>query len=429
MPFTLTMPKLSPTMNEGTITKWRKNEGEFVSVGETLFEVATDKATVEHTALDEGWLKKILIPEGGEAVVNQAIAVFTESKDESIEGYKPEGVSTEKPVDKEKEKGEEPKAVPQKAVGVGMQTSAFALEPLLEIPSLKPSIDEKGRVKASPLAKKLAKEKKLDLTTVQGSGPKGLVTSKDLGVAQSDTEAVFGSQRQPNIAPGSYEEEALTPVRKVIAERLQQAKTFVPHFYVSLTINAEPLVQLRDQLKEMDLKVTFNDFIVKAVALALRKHPEVNSGFNVANNTLVRFKTIDIAIAVSVDEGLITPIVRYADYKNVGQISKEVKHLADKARNGKLQPHEFKGGSFTISNLGMYGVDTFTAIINPPQAAILAVGGILDRPVIKGSKVVPGKEVNLTISADHRVIDGAAAAAFLKTIEQYLVHPSILLVH
>lgn len=217
------------------------------------------------------------------------------------------------------------------------------------------------------------------------------------------------------------------PMRKVIASRLQESKSFIPHFYVQLTVDVEPLIALREQLKHVQVKVSVNDLLIRAAALALKKHPNINSGFNSVNMTIVRFKTIDISVAVSTGEGLITPIIRHADYKNVGEISVEMKQLVKRAKEGKLDPHEYKGGSFTISNLGMYGVTNFQAIINPPQAAILAVSGILDTPVIKNGQVVPGKIMNLTLSADHRVVDGVAAAEFLNTLKTYVENPAALL--
>lgn len=216
-------------------------------------------------------------------------------------------------------------------------------------------------------------------------------------------------------------------MRKVIGQRLQQSKTFIPHFYVSQDIDAEPMMHVREQLKNMGHKITFNDLIVRAAALALREHPEMNSGFNSANNSLIRFKTIDISIAVSVPAGLITPIVRYADFKNLGQISSEIRLLAQKAKEGKLSREEYSGGSFTISNLGMYGVSSFAGIINPPQAAILSVAGIEDKPVVKAGEVQAGKVMNVTLSADHRVVDGTDGAKFLKALQKYLENPSILL--
>ncbi|HSX03708.1 MAG TPA: pyruvate dehydrogenase complex dihydrolipoamide acetyltransferase [Rhabdochlamydiaceae bacterium] len=433
MPFTLTMPKLSPTMEEGTIVKWRIKENDHVKVGDTLFEVATDKATVEHNALDEGYLRKILVPEGGAAVVNQAVAIFTEKANESIEGYKPEGVEVAAKVEAEPARETEATAPPvreaAKVAGPGMQQPAFVPEPPLtnyEFQGQPSAI--KGFVPASPLARKLAGEKGIDISTVKGSGPRGRVMSRDLDLGQPEAVVTFGRNEIPNLVPGTYTEEALTPIRKVVARRLQESKTFIPHFYVTQEINAEHLVSTREQLKAIGIKVSINDLIVRGVALALRVHPNVNSGFNSVNSTIIRFKTIDISIAVSLDDGLITPIVRHADYKDVGQISVEVRSLAARAREGKLAKEEYTGGSFTISNLGMFGISHFLAVINPPQAAILAVGGIEDRPIVKAGVVVPGKVMTLTLSVDHRVIDGADAAKFIKTVQQYLENSAMLLV-
>jgi pyruvate dehydrogenase E2 component (dihydrolipoamide acetyltransferase) len=231
----------------------------------------------------------------------------------------------------------------------------------------------------------------------------------------------------PEIAPGTFEEEPLTPMRKAIARRLQESKTFIPHFYVSQEVNAEALESCHRQLKNGGLKVSFNDFAIRACALALREHPHVNSGFNSVNSTTIRFKTIDISVAVTLPEGLITPIVRHADYKNLGQISSEVKSLAERARHGKLQREDYVGGSFTVSNLGMFGVTDFSAIINPPQAAILAVSAIEEKAVVRSGMVVPGKTLMITLSCDHRVIDGVDAAKFVKTVQKYLENPSLLL--
>jgi pyruvate dehydrogenase E2 component (dihydrolipoamide acetyltransferase) len=431
MPFTVTMPKLSPTMDEGTIAKWHKKEGDKVNSGELLVEVATDKATVEYNALDEGYLRKILIPNGGHAIVNQPIAIFTEKANESIDGYKPEGDMPKAKVETQNAKVES-QATPtptKAAVTTAMQQPAFAPEPPLEkyefgFPTGTPG----GRTPASPLAKKLAKEKGLDLTTVKGSGPGGRVTSRDLDLAQPDQTVAFGKREMPTEKPGSYEELALTPMRKVIANRLQQAKSFIPHIYVRQEIDADALVHAREQLKNGNVKITFNDFVIRACALALREHPMANSGFDSTNQSIILFKTVDISVAVTVEGGLITPIVRHADFKNLGEISLEVKELATRAKAGKLKPEEYKGGSFTISNMGMFGVSDFAAIINPPQAAILAIGGIEDCACVKNGQVVVGKRMNIVLSADHRVLDGAEAAKFIKTIQKYLENPALLLV-
>lgn len=437
MPFTLTMPKLSPTMEGGTIVKWHKKVGDFVEANDLLLEVATDKATVEYYALDSGWLRKILIGDGKEAIVNQAIAILSEGENENIDSYQPEGIKPAaakpaaiEPSREAKAAGEE---AAEKAPAAAVPTAAIrqpSFTPEAPLPEIVEWRSEEGqsRLKASPLAKKLAKEKGLDLTTVKGSGPGGRIISEDLAKAQPSGLFVFGKKESPKEAPGAFIEEPLTPMRKVISQRLQDAKSYIPHFYVSMKIDAEPLMAAREQLKANGIKVTVNDFIVKASALALRKHPNVNSGFNSATNSIVRFKTIDISVAVSLPAGLITPIVRYADYKNLGEISMEVKELAGRAKEGKLEAHEYKGGSFTISNLGMYGVSEFIAILNPPQAAILAVSGIADVPVVKNGTIVPGHEMTLTLSGDHRVIDGVAGAEFLKTLKQLLESPAVLLI-
>ena len=431
MPFTLTMPKLSPTMEEGTLVKWHVKEGDHVEVGDVLIEVATDKATVEHSALDEGYVRKILISEGSTARVNQPIAIFTESADESIEGYEPEGEAPPPPPVQEEVSVEEvpAAAAPAPATTGAMQQPAFAPPPPLQGYTFEePTKPIHGRIPASPLARKLAQEKGINLATLKGSGPHGRIMSRDLDTGQAAAVVVFGSEARPAVAPGTYEEESLTPMRKIVGQRLQESKTFIPHFYVTQEVNAEPMVILREQLKAGGLKVTFNDLIVRATALTLKQHPEVNSGFNTVNSTLIRYKTIDISIAVSLPEGLITPIVRHADYKNLAEISSEVRSLAKRARDGKLAPEEFQGGSFTISNLGMFGVRDFIAVINPPQAAILAIGGIQDKPVVKDGQVVAGKTMSFTLSADHRVVDGVDSAKFLATFQNLVENPALLVV-
>lgn len=431
MPFTVTMPKLSPTMEGGTIIKWHVKEGDHVEAGALLIEVATDKATVEYSALDEGYVRQILVPEGEDAEINQPIAIFTETADESIEGYQPEGIGA-----KEEEKvevaakGEEEKVVkkgtPQKAT---LSQPSFVPEPPPQQYSFSFGKESKEqRLRSTPLARKIAREQGLDLTTVKGSGPGGRIVAKDVSFAESDAVATFSRSEHPTVPAGSYEEIPLTPMRKTIGERLQASKSFIPHFYVQQEVNGKGLIEAREQLKTFGVKVTFNDFIVRAAALALRDHPHINSGFNSEKNAIIRFKTVDISIAVNLPDGLITPILRHADYLNLGQISSEVKRLAQKAKEGKLQPEEYKGGSFTISNLGMFGINDFQAVINPPQSAILAVGGIIDKPVVEQGVVVPGKVLTLSLASDHRVVDGADAAQFLNTMKKLLENPAILLI-
>ena len=427
----LKMPKLSPTMESGVIVKWNKKEGEQIKAGEILIEVATDKATVEHEALDDGWLRRILVKEGDEAQVNQPIAIVTTEQNESIEGVQiaaPVQPAAEKPEESQGTPPEEQNTAAPKAA-LGMVQPSFAPEPpLTDYTFALPREGACGRVMASPLARKLAEERKLDLTSVQGTGPGGRIMSQDLDKAQQSAGASFASGRAPQIVPGTYEDEKLSPMRKAIAQRLQAAKTFIPHYYVRRSIHVDALVATREQLEVAGIKVSLNDFIIRACALALRKHPKINSGYNSVNQTITRYKTIDICVAVSVEDGLITPVIWHADHKNLGEISSEVRHLAKKAREGKLQPQDYRGGSFTLSNLGMYGVDEFTAVINPPQAAILAVGAVMDQAIIKNGKPAAGKILNLVLSSDHRVIDGAIAAQFLQTVKLYLENPAVLIV-
>lgn len=419
-------------MSEGTITKWHKRDGDYVKSGDVLLEIATDKATVEHSALDEGYLRARLVEEGKEANVGDPIAILSASKDEEIQSMmaslkskaasKPAAEQAEQKTPLEEEK-EGTQAVPRARVAA----PKFVPEsPLSEWEP--PRKRERERLFASPLARRLAKERGLDLTTVRGTGPRGRVVARDLNQAQPSGIVAFNREEMPRIAPGSYEEIPLSPMRKVIAQRLQESKSFIPHFYTEQEIRAESLNSLREQLKGAGMKITVNDFILRAVALSLRSHPIVNSGFNSETQARIAFKTIDIAVAVSVEGGLITPIVRHADYKNLGTLSTEVRELAKRAQEGKLEAHEYKGGSFTVSNLGMYGIPNFTAILNPPQGAILAVGAIQDQPVVEEGKVVPGKILRCTLSADHRIIDGASAAEFLRTLKKLLESPALLLV-
>lgn len=425
MPFTLTMPKLSPTMTEGTIAKWHKKVGDAIAAGDLLLEISTDKATVEHTALDDGYLRLILAKEGAEVAVNQPIAVMTAELAEDISSYKAEAVSEEKS-SVAKAAPKSPKAPNPPSASSAPQASFVAVTPSIPATASSPSV----RVAASPLARKLAQEKGIDLSHVVGTGPGHRIMSRDLEKAQPTAASMTFGRRESDVplAPiGSFEELPLTPMRKVIGRRLQESKSTIPHFYVRRTVDAQPLVALRDQLESAGIKITFNDCIIRACALTLREFPDVNSGFNPTNNSLIRFQTIDICVAVSIPDGLITPIVRHADYKNLGDISTEVKALAKRAKDSQLKPEEFQGGSFTISNLGMYGIDDFVAVINPPQAAILAVGGIQDVPVVKGGLVIPGKQLSLILSADHRVVDGTLAARFISKVCHYLENPALLL--
>lgn len=434
MPFTVTMPKLSPTMEEGTIAKWRISEGSFVKAGDVLIEVATDKATVEYAAVDKGYLRKILVSQGDSAIVNQPIAIFTVEAAESIEGYKPEGIMPEAapaqiPPSSQETAVNQPQATQASSKStIGMAMPAFIPEPELSGYDFS-QVSESDKIVASPYARKLAKEKNLDLGSVKGSGPYGRIVSEDLKSAQP--KGIVSLQKEAidtAIMPGSYIEEKLTPMRKVIGQRLQESKTFIPHFYVTYEIDMMPLNELRKQLASSSIKLSVNDFVVKASSLALSKHPVINSGFNSVTQSIIRFQTVDISIAVSIDNGLITPIVRLADHKSISQISREIKDLASRAKASKLERHEYVGGSFTISNLGMFGALDFKGVINPPQAAILCVSGAFERPVCKDGKIVAGMTMNVTLCSDHRVIDGADAAKFLQTFKQLMENPALLLI-
>jgi pyruvate dehydrogenase E2 component (dihydrolipoamide acetyltransferase) len=416
-------------MEEGSV-KWCKKVGDLVEKGDLLMEVQTDKASVEFQAIKSGQLRKLLVQDGEVIKVNAPIAIFTKDKDEIIDGYEAELIVSNEPGQKSTKVVD---ITPKNEVKVIVSASGAMQQPTFvpEAPAMEVGFDfPTGEVKlrASPLAKKLAKERGLDLSSVKGSGPLGRITSNDLAKAQAVGVVSFGRHEAPTIPAGTFEEVPLSPMRKIIGTRLQQSKTFIPHFYIRQEIDAEPMFAAREQLKNGGLKITFNDFIIRAVALGLKEHPQVNSGFNSVSQSIVLFKTIDIAVAVTIEAGLITPIVRYADYKNLGEISVEMKELALRAKEGKLKLEEYKGGSFTISNLGMFGVSDFVAVINPPQSAILAVAGIEECVRIKNGIAVAGKKLNLTLSIDHRVVDGSAAAKFIKTIQKYLENPAVLLV-
>lgn len=431
MPTPIYMPGLSPTMEEGKIAEWLIKEGETVKKGDVIATIETDKSTVDYESPANGVVHKIHVAAKKTVKVNEPIAVFKADKEVVPADYEPPSIHTsepEKQVAKEVVSDAEQKTAEKKPAAVGggsMSSPAFVPEMPFE---LEFPFTSGSSSKASPLAKKLAKEKGLDLSSVKGTGPNGRISSRDLGSAVPSGTVSFARRAEPNEKAGDYEEIELTSMRKSIGTRLQQSKTFIPHFYVRQEIDADALFAAREQLKNVGQKITYNDFIVRACALALKEHPIVNSGFNSVNQTIIQFKTVDISIAVTIDGGLITPIIRFANYLNLGEISAQVKDLAAKAKAGTLKPHEYKGGSFTISNLGMFGISDFVAVINPPQAAILAVAGIEECVRLKNGLAVAGKKMNLTLSADHRVVDGAEGAKFMKTVQKYLENPAVLLV-
>lgn len=416
----IAMPKLSPTMTEGKIVLWHKNEGDLLNEEEVICEIATDKSTMEFTAVDKGYLRKIFYVEGDVVPVGEPIAILTETKTEDISGYK----RKQPEVKEEIKKKEETKAETPKGGSISLPT--FAPSP----PRTNYEFDTTNpmdKIAASPLAKKIAKEKGLDLSSVKGSGPNGRIIAKDLEFAQAAGPLALSGDG-PTLPPGTYEEIALTPIRKVIGERLQASKMTIPHYYITDEVRADKMIDFREQLKEAGLKVTYNDFILRACALALRKHPEINTGFNSQNQTIIRFKTVDISLAVSIPDGLITPIIVHADYKDLFTLSEEAKRLAKRAKENDLKPEEYQGGSFTLSNLGMFGIQSFDAVLNPPQAAILAVGGLVEKLFFENGSVIQGHVMYLTLSLDHRVIDGADGAKFLHSLKLFLTNPAMLLV-
>lgn len=412
MPIDILMPQLSPTMTEGRLAKWTVAEGAKIRAGQVIAEVETDKATMEVEASDDGILHSIIGKTGEDLQVGTPIAILRGEKETVATDYKPTSkVSGER---------SQESAVPA-ATAPAPQTVAIP-QPVV-MPTLKPEIlkPETSRVAASPLARRLAKQQGISLTNVAGSGPRGRITAKDLANASSGTRQIV---RRGDTA------EKLTPMRKAIAARLTASKQTVPHFYLNASVRMDALLDIRTQLnahfESQKIKLSVNDFILKACALALRDYPAANSAWN--TDSVVQFGNVDISVAVSIEGGLITPIVTNADQKSLQQISREVKDLAASARAGTLKPEQFQGGSFSLSNLGMYGVESFSAIINPPQAAILAVGTTTQTVIVENGDLVPAQVMTITLSVDHRVIDGALGAELLAAIKSYLENPAVMLV-
>ncbi len=417
-------------MTEGTIVSWRIKPGDVVKSGQVMAEIQTDKAVGEWECLDGGTVAAILIPAGTATKVNAVAAVFT---------TKP---------------GEDAKAAIEKATkanealvngAAAAPTAAPAAQPAKptaapSTPTPAASAPASGLAKGarvSPVASRMAASSALDLSRIRGTGPDGRIIKRDIEKALADGSAKIGSggsakDAKPKLNPfradgAAVVEVPLTTMRAAIGRRLLEAKTQIPHFYVTERINCANLVALRDQLAGIEgVKVTYNDLVVRASALALRMHPKVNATWH--GNLIRQHDSADISIAVAIPDGLITPILFKAHALNVRQISEAVRELAKKAQAGKLKPAEFEGGTFTISNLGMFGIEEFSAIINSPQTAILAVGGIKDEAIVRDGAVVPGKTMRLTLSADHRAVDGALGAAFMKTLRELLEAPAALLI-
>ncbi|HXT10853.1 MAG TPA: dihydrolipoamide acetyltransferase family protein [Candidatus Angelobacter sp.] len=400
------MPKLSDTMTEGTVVKWRKNVGDKVAVGEVIAEIETDKAVMELEAFDDGVLGQIYISEGGKAKIGEKLAVLL-GKGESVP---PKNSQTNAP---EKPRAAVPKDTSQK-------------------PALEMAPTGAGRVKASPLAKRIAVAKGLSLANLKGTGPGGRIIARDVesAVAPSAAPAPQTPMASPT-AEGSRRI-PLSGMRKVIADRLLASKTQIPHFYLNIEVDAGELLRLRAQINEHlekagRGKLTINDFILKAAVDAAVKVPRVNASF--AGDAVVEYADVHLSVAVALDEGLVTPVIRQAQKKSLREISDAVKDLATRARTKKLKPEEYQGGTITVSNLGSYGIESFSAIINPPQAAILAVGAIVKKPVVNArDEIIPAHRLAIGLSADHRLVDGAIGAQYLAELRRLIENPVLMLI-
>lgn len=437
MPTTILMPSLSPTMEEGVVAKWLVKEGDLIKQGTMLCSVETDKTTVDYESLDEGFMRKILLPAGSGAKVNQLIAILADTKDEDIADF------TAKAIEKNQKqmaaKGGAPAAASTPAASPAPAAVAAPAAPVqvaVAAPvSASTASQNGGRVFASPLARKIAGERGIPLDALEGSGPSGRVIRRDVEgyVAPKAAPAASASGKEKDATVQRPLFGSLAPVtptvdlplnmmRKTIGKRLLESTQGTPVFYVTMKIEVDALNQLRNQLnRAQGYKISVNDIVTKAVGFALRQFPVVNSSYH--GDFIRQNANIDVCVAVSIEGGLITPIVRNVDQKGLGQISQEIKALVGKAKAGKLAPEEYQGGTFTISNMGMYGVDEFTSIINPPQSAILAVAGIQDELYKDGEAIKSRQVMKVTLSADHRVIDGAMAAHFVSGLKSLLENP------
>lgn len=425
------MPKMSDTMTEGVIASWLKKVGDQVSSGDILAEVETDKATMELESYEDGTLLYIG-PKAGESIAVEGVIAIIGEKGADYETLLKAEQS--KPVASASASEPAPVKEPEvkKALAVESVAQATVAAPVVS------TSESNGRVKASPLAKKLARDLGYDIAQIKGSGDHGRIVKRDVEAFQPSAQpqmepaAEKGKPASPVALPAvvgeeSYEEVPVSQMRKTIAKRLSESKFTSPHFYVTMEINMDKAIEARKSINEVSpVKVSFNDLVVKATAAALRQHPKVNSSW--LGDKIRYNKHIHIGVAVAVDEGLLVPVVRFADNKSLSHISAEIKDLAGKAANKQLQPQDWEGNTFTISNLGMFGVEEFTAIINPPDACILAVGGIKETAVVKNGQLVPGNVMKVTLSSDHRVVDGALGAAFLKTLKGLLEDPVRILV-
>ncbi len=396
------MPKLSDTMEEGIILKWRKKEGESIKSGDILADIQSDKADMEQEAYDSGVILKLFAKEGEGVKVGAPLAIIGKAG-EDIAALMADTT---------------PVAAPKQESAPDVTAPAVAP---VYVPPSAPVVVNEGRVKASPLAKKIAQEKNIDLRTVTGSGPMGRIV-------KADVEGKSGSSMSRKMLPPMQTKEIpLSMMRKTIAKRLLESKNTIPHFYLTIEMNMKRAMDFRASFNDATgTKISYNDIVMKAVALALRENPKANSSFY--PDKIVQHGRVEVSVAVAVDEGLITPVIRNTDQKTLIEISSETKELAKRAREGKLKPEEFTNGTFTVSNLGMYDIENFAAIINPPEGAILAVGSIVEKPVVENGQVVAGHTMKVTLSCDHRVVDGAVGAQLLQSFKKIMENPLLLVI-
>jgi pyruvate dehydrogenase E2 component (dihydrolipoamide acetyltransferase) len=438
------MPKLSDTMTEGTLIAWKKKKGDQVSAGEVLAEIETDKATMEWESPEDGTLTEIYVQEGGKVNVGDKIAFVLgqgeeapaqKKKSEVAEEKKPQA-DTEKPAPAE---AAEKETAPPQQQGVGAAVSAARTETTQQKPQAREQKPEEPRVKASPVARRIAAELGVDLSTVKGTGPDGRIAETDVrAAAKTVTAGASGGATKPQaqapiaVKPGESARIQLSGMRKIIAQRLVESLGPVPHFYLTIDINSRPLMEAREELKSAGegadaAKITVNDFVLKAAVMAAGKVPRVNASFD--NDAIVQYADVDLGVAVAIEDGLLTPVIRAAQDKSLREISALAKDLAHRARNKRMKPEEFQGGTFTVSNLGGMGIDSFSAVINPPQGFILAVGKVTKSPVVDDcDQITVGHRMSITMSCDHRVIDGALGAEYLKELRHLLENPALLMV-
>jgi pyruvate dehydrogenase E2 component (dihydrolipoamide acetyltransferase) len=441
------MPKLSDTMTEGTLVAWKKKKGEQVSAGEVLAEIETDKATMEWESPEDGTLTEIYVPEGGKVNVGDKIGFIRGEGDAAPKSEEPTQKKKTEAVSEKKPQAETEKPAPAEAADketappqekdVGASVPAARAETTQQKPQATEQKVEEARVKASPVARRVAGELGVDLSIVKGTGPNGRVTETDVRAAAKiktpePARPRAGRDRDEGVPGPTSARIQLSGMRKVIAQRLVESLGPVPHFYLTIDINAGPLMEARGELKSAGedadaAKITVNDFVLKAAVMAAVKVPRVNASFD--NDAIVQYADVDLGVAVAIDDGLLTPVIRAAQDKSLREISAFARDLAHRARNKRMKPEEFQGGTFTVSNLGGMGIDSFSAVINPPQGFILAIGKITKAPVIDGcDQIVVGQCMSITMSCDHRVIDGALGAEYLKELRHLLENPALLLV-